>query len=132
MSGGGEGMSKHTPGPWKAYDDCMFAMRDHTLYVIDKAQSEANARRIVACVNACEGISTEALEHRGHLLQAEDSIIKRLNAEHAELLAAAKLTIDLYDSENDPSRTTFSEIVEMYCASDNALRAAIAKAEGKE
>jgi hypothetical protein len=67
-------------------------------------------------------------EHRD-ILAAE---ITKLHAEHAELLAAAKLTIDLYDSENDPSRTTFSEIVEMYCASDNALRAAIAKAGGKE
>jgi len=26
------------------------------------AYTEANARRIVACVNACEGLSTEALE----------------------------------------------------------------------
>lgn len=112
-------MSKHTPGPWKAYDNCVFAMRDHTLYVIDKAQSEANARRIVACVNACEGISTEALKHRGHLLKAEDSTAQRLNAERAELLEALKGLLDAL-----PSATTHPAI--------KAARAAIAKAEGKE
>jgi hypothetical protein len=142
MSGGGEGMSKHTPGPWIYGEDSngewYFTSSDNPYCRIGlvcnngDVKTREMTRRIVACVNACEGISTEALEHRGHLLQAEDSIIKRLSAEHAELLAAAKLTIDLYDSENDPSRTTFSEIVEMYCASDNALRAAIAKAGGKE
>lgn len=44
---------------------------------------EANARRIVACVNACRGIRTEALEHRVHLLAAEDDTISLLNAQLA-------------------------------------------------
>ena len=35
--------TKHTPGPWNLH------------------KVEANARRIVACVNACEGINPEAV-----------------------------------------------------------------------
>lgn len=73
--------SEHTPGEWTAeridYSkglDVSFEvtsgrrviagtyMREikREAYLI--AEDEANARRIVACVNACEGIPTEALE----------------------------------------------------------------------
>lgn len=48
----------------------------------------ANARRIVACVNACAGINTEALEHRVHLLKAEDDQIATLTKQRDELLSA--------------------------------------------
>lgn len=67
--------AKHTPGPW-------FISRPYqTLYIESRiaggmiqevaaigpnangwSESEANARRIVACVNACESFSTEMLE----------------------------------------------------------------------
>lgn len=40
-----------------------------------------DARRILACVNACRGIITEALEHRVHALAAEDDTISLLNAQ---------------------------------------------------
>jgi hypothetical protein len=48
---------EHTKGPWKAVTDTV-----HTLAGAQIAdcsftvKAEANARRIVACVNACEGI----------------------------------------------------------------------------
>ena len=39
----------------------------HSCYIDDDggraAEMEANARRIVACVNVCQGLSTEALEN---------------------------------------------------------------------
>jgi hypothetical protein len=50
--------------------------------------TEANARRIVACVNACHTIPTDALEH------AQDQLIRplaeALGGINAELLAAAE------------------------------------------
>ena len=67
--------AQHTPGPWTAELDahgrgrvkgngCWVATTwtnadddSHKRY-----PAEANARRLVACLNACEGISTEALE----------------------------------------------------------------------
>lgn len=68
-------MTKHTPEPWRficandetGHEPCI--MRCDAIGLVsapqhpaDEAEDEANARRIVACVNACAGISTEALE----------------------------------------------------------------------
>ena len=66
-------MAKWTPEPW-VVSDALGGVRDiysgdrlvaRALYHIgseDRALVEANAHRIVATVNACAGISTEALE----------------------------------------------------------------------
>lgn len=54
---------KHTPGPWRIVPEGF-----HSTLVsegqpeIGQIIHEANARRIVACVNACEGINTKDLE----------------------------------------------------------------------
>lgn len=66
--------TKHTPGPWvisssllvcnqeaKIVTNCT-PMLDVPSISISIHEAIANARRIVACVNACEGISTETLE----------------------------------------------------------------------
>ena len=65
---------EHTPGPWNFTQDehCpeCFEVKDRLGFYVatchDGVRSEENAkenaRRIVACVNACEGISTENLE----------------------------------------------------------------------
>jgi hypothetical protein len=65
-------MGKHTQEPWKLYrndqsvgDANGFAVCDVWPRGDDGMASEegkANARRIVACVNACEGIDTDLLE----------------------------------------------------------------------
>lgn len=72
-------MSEHTKEPWHVVDaDIGDATtryiddepgadgeRDYYLATVehgDPVELEANARRIVACVNACAGISNEALE----------------------------------------------------------------------
>lgn len=62
--------TKHTPGPWAvnpvqlnqvATADAAFEVAMAT--VLHPAEvTIANARRIVACVNACEGVRTEVLE----------------------------------------------------------------------
>jgi hypothetical protein len=62
----------HTPEPWEVRDGMVIkAVGDDGAYVAaavrapaghSKEQADANARRIVACVNACAGIPTEDLE----------------------------------------------------------------------
>jgi len=60
-------MSKHTKEPWE-FDGSggrwSLLQGDHEADIgeLGSAYSAANARRIVACVNACAGLSTEALE----------------------------------------------------------------------
>jgi hypothetical protein len=63
-------MSGHTPEPWVADMDRIYSPdpKDDTwTSVVAEALGppeihRPNARRIVACVNACKGISTEKLE----------------------------------------------------------------------
>lgn len=61
-------MSKHTKGPWAVNYTKFSEVRAENGAVIARCVKltsltnlEANARRIVACVNACEGVSTEHL-----------------------------------------------------------------------
>ena len=64
-------MSEHTKEPWDTSGPEILACADETKHIatcwnhnnIDPDEQDANARRIVACVNACKNISTEALEH---------------------------------------------------------------------
>ena len=56
--------------------------------------TEANARRLVACWNACEGISTDALERLGTLDRARvdlDVIRAQAIAQRDELLALLRI-----------------------------------------
>lgn len=46
-----------------------------------------DSRRYRACVNACAGIRTEALEHRVHLLKAEDDQLAEITKQRDVLLA---------------------------------------------
>ena len=85
QTAGDDAMSGHTAGPWELskhsahgdYDICApsyeggdpvgwFLYIGHGLKGYDEEELfdefEANARRIVACVNACAGIETETLE----------------------------------------------------------------------
>jgi len=73
-------MSEHTPEPWSTGPTHVIARRYQddkdrrvTQFVAEtfgraghedlgRAEQEANARRIVACVNTCKGISTDRLE----------------------------------------------------------------------
>lgn len=92
---------KHTPGPWawdgstKAWTYAKDANKTGwTLDVFDLAETgdpstdyetaKANARRIVACVNACEGISTHDIEALGLQLSGTPD----LRQQRDELLAA--------------------------------------------
>ena len=87
-------MSEHTKEPW------IYQMSDeyhegiiigkHGGEVIDGHFNEANARRIVACVNACVWIPTEQLEAIGQLTETGFSLqgLANLKQQRDELLAA--------------------------------------------
>jgi hypothetical protein len=83
--------------------------------------TQANARRIVACWNACEGLYTESLE-RNEPLAAQ--IVKSANAAHIaaqqrdELLEALVDLVALYPLDSTDAIIT-------------SARAAIAKATGE-
>lgn len=85
----------HTATPWEVIDGRFIRQSGNPRHVIARVSKgdamEANARRIVACVNACAGIRTEALEHRAHLLKAEDDTLASLRRQRDELLAALNL-----------------------------------------
>lgn len=76
---------KHTPGPWSYTEADGFRGPSGQLLacIIDSrstttVEQEANAERIVACVNACEGIADpscvpEMLRVAGRILAAHES-----------------------------------------------------------
>lgn len=109
-------MSQHTPEPWESHKTSVYFPNLMGGFDISGCPSpEANARRIVACVNACAGISTELLEQHGitdvlapsesskDLAEASALLIQsnarqlRLTAQRDELLAALKLSCQYMD-----------------------------------
>lgn len=77
---------QHTPEPRNTF-------RDGTTFIVMSAQGDAviagdaaieDARRIVACVNACKGIPTETLEANGQIkdweVQAPPAIVEQMAA----------------------------------------------------
>jgi len=102
----------HTPEPWKHYPSRLV---DSSLwkaqvqppesepcspcagYGITKEESEANARRICAAVNACKGISTEALE-RGMIAKLRH-LLGELVSAAGDLDAAIDGATDKFDAE---------------------------------
>lgn len=88
--------NKHTPEPWNTdaksgfHCDIHDGLNDDMICrtfddPTDELNGEANARRIVACVNACAGIGTEYLEHFGATTFND---FKRVKHQRDELLAA--------------------------------------------
>lgn len=87
--------TKHTPGPWKKYDgrNCIEigSRSSHVVTFHDGpggGNDHANAARIVACVNACEGINPEAVRE---MLEALKEIKHGLVGTKARELAARVL-----------------------------------------
>lgn len=132
-------MTNHTPEPWSysgleiigSYADDDVRKIANLSSTVGKFEIEkANARRIVACVNACKGLSNEDLENgalfsaAGIELFGENNEIKILSAQVAALisqrdkmLSALKGVVRVADRDTDEF---------------NAARAAIASAEVKE
>ena len=128
---------EHTKTPWKVENDCeikesggLYVATAHHSRFINSEEQKANARRIVAAVNATAGITTEELE-----FAIEENIrldftgrAKRINKMEAEVPAInARLLEALKDlvSGTDPY---FAEI-HGFSEQHDAARAAIAEAE---
>ena len=97
--------NKHTPEPWRTDAECGFPQDIHdskgNLFLRcgsdfdNEIYGEANARRIVACVNACSGISTDNLEDNlpvkelarryNEALKQRDELLKALENTHNAL-----------------------------------------------
>lgn len=90
--------AQHTQGPlvvrggYSLYaDDGKTPVADTCLTASVADHDDANARRLAACWNSCDGISTESLEiwsACGHMGPTWEMMIKRLGAQRDELLAA--------------------------------------------
>ena len=121
---------KYTRGPRKTEGEGIHAIirgGDATIVAVRHRLPadvhEANARRIVACVNACEGISTENLEDNRPVklaIQQYNNVVKQRD----ELLKALMLAESVYRqncvNEGEPSSVL------------DAMQAAILKATGKK
>lgn len=79
--------------------------------------TKENARRIVACVNACAGIPTELVE-QGGFAAIPVATHREVKQQRDELLAALKAMLGNTEADSDEA-----------CAAHRQARAAIAKAE---
>ena len=136
-------MSKqHTQGKLKVVSTYAIPeirdQEDHFVFAAGSAspQSFVDARRLVACWNACEGISTDLLENLtltgdtiAARLKLRDATERELAAQRDELLEALTQTLAqclIWQGEpNEWSCSIHKAVVEQ-------ARAAIAKAEGGE
>lgn len=86
--------------------------------------NKANARRLLACWNACDGVSTENLEANDSVKALADNY-NAIKAQRDELLGALKGLLEVADfiSENVPGAG--------WRMAQHKARAVINKAEGK-
>ena len=104
--------TKHTPGPWRTKREGF-----STVYV--EARIDGGLIQEVA---AC-GPTDAGLE--------QQEANARLIAAAPELLEAAKLVLEWYEAEDNHSGTDFYQRMQMCRDSEDAVRAAIAKATGE-
>ena len=92
--------NKHTPEPWQVFEDdprAIVTKENPMLSLLSVGEDglaimyeEADARRIVACVNACAGIDTELLE----IIEDNDKtlagVIANVEKQRDELMAENK------------------------------------------
>ena len=102
---------RHTPEPWLAQHSqiCKGSLAVSDCFRAEDGSPEANARRIVACVNACAGYSTDALESGISVVRtAQKNMEARALAEaqRDELAAALRGFVDstLYGAAHDTGR----------------------------
>lgn len=126
-----EQVGKHTPGPWSVSANVSRHVIGPKGGVVASAEltwtneiSEANAKHIVACVNACEGLPDGCLDGGWTALGAS-RYAKKLETINAELLEALERLLQSY-KRLKPYASPF--------LSDNERLAelAIAKARGEK
>lgn len=106
-------MSEHTSEPWKFSETRVYFPGIQGGFDLRYCPAPRdNARRIVACVNACKGYSTEDLEEFGRFAE---NTIPLLEQQCAELAEAMRDVIREFDNADD------------YKVAFNNARAALAK-----
>jgi len=104
-------MSEHTPGPWSVqveeddgFQNISIEEIHRCLHDTEWAEPEdferdlANARRIVACVNACEGMDDPEIE------------MKQLQAENARLRDLLKWALTYVETEHERGSNHTNEV----------------------
>lgn len=136
-------MSKHTQEPWK-YEKELSAGCDEWLISMDAgdrgrgiciaetrpgsvAGGKENARRIVACVNACRGLGTDELEQHG-LVSAVGYELIELTKQRDELLEALEEVTEYAEMAMEQANKAGSEWEIGYALYEAKM--AIAKAKG--
>ena len=139
--------NKHTPEPWRTDAECGFPQDIHdskgNLFLRcgsdfdNEIYGEANARRIVACVNRLAQFTTEQIEDFGYDLFAEDrprlveaqNEIHLLKKQRDELLAATEAI-----AINSEECLDFDECTAMLVSIDDyhRLMEAVARAKGEQ
>jgi hypothetical protein len=101
-------------------------------YINSPEMSQADARRIVACWNACDGVETELLDVSGAGILARSAI--KTSDLHEQLQATRKLMQDLLDAAKRLEARAFFAASTCADKPTNAdmlsMLQAIAKAEG--
>ncbi len=118
---------KHTPEPWHAPG--IGEVCDESGRCIGIMIDYANARRVAACVNACAGIRTEALERRVHMLQAGDDEIASLRQQRDQLRAALEAMLEIH-GVTQKYADTHIYIPQSWVEVSDIARAALAATEG--
>lgn len=85
---------------------------------------EEDARRVVACLNACKGISTENLEDNKPIIELANDYNAVLK-QRDDLLTELKRMVDVFGRDGHDT-----EYEEGECIDIDIARAVIAKAEG--
>ena len=115
----------HTPEPWELFGYAIHKGGECLAYL--NGCSLANARRIVACVNALEGIPTAILEMAGTGLMSEAAVeVGKLTAQRDSLLSALRALYGWQRAEVEHFGATTPDdfIIEM-------VEKALKSAEGK-
>lgn len=147
----------HTKEPWAHRNGRIYQADRDVLTIANIARafdgdySEANARRIVAAVNACAGLSTDLLEKAAltaaHIearerlsfctqqIEAErDELQSKLEAERASLFAENQRKQQLEQQVAElvvVLEAMLQEVAGCYCTTEAAARAVIQKVRGE-
>lgn len=103
---------KHTPEPWEVREvDGLVAICHKSGWILENdidEQNKIDARRIIACVNACAGLPLSLLEIPGYSIKAElDSLDEQIR-----LRMAAENILDNYRLEVEKHLKTIREVLE--------------------
>lgn len=134
--------NKYTPEPWTYYDDRKstgrieivgFGKTVSRIYLSVPDEDVANARRIVACVNACAGCLTEVLETAPigffNSTYGHPKYLEEITKQRDELLAATEAI-----AINSEECLDFDECTAMLVSIDDyhRLMEAVARAKGEQ